>query len=81
MLAALVLRLLDVLQDDIVADYLPNAPATPRMVERFETWPRYRAHIAQTPPQAYAVEGPTLRAFLLSVDAMPGGRARLGRAA
>lgn len=72
-LAALVLRLLDVHEDDIVADYMRSASAMPRMIERFATWPRYREHMALTPPQAYAVEEAPLRAFLQALNSAPRG--------
>lgn len=72
-LAAVLLRLLDVPDEAIVADYLRSADAMPRMIERFRTWPRYREHMTHTPPAAYAVEVAPLQAFLAALDAQPGG--------
>lgn len=44
-----------------------------RMIERFAPWPRYKVHMANTPPQAYAVEQGPLRDFLKALDAESGG--------
>lgn len=73
MLAALVLRLLDVDDDVIVADYMRSSAAMPRMVERFATWPTYRRHMALAPPNAYQVEEAPLRTFLHHLDHELGG--------
>lgn len=72
-LTAIVLRLLDVRDEDIVADYMITGDNMPRMVERFANWPRYRDHMAQTPPQAYAVEAKALLYFLRQLDERYGG--------
>lgn len=72
-LAAVLLRLLGVIDEHIVADYTKSAPAMPRMIERFKTWPRYRAHMELAPPQAYAVEAQPLIDLLSSLDRDYGG--------
>lgn len=72
-LSALVLRLLEVDDDAIVADYMASAHNMPRMLERFATWPRYRDHLAAMPPQVYAVEEQPIRRFLSELDARHGG--------
>lgn len=72
-LAAVLLRLLGVTDDDIVADFMKSALPMPKMVERFSTWPRYREHMANTPPQAYAVEQAPLRELLDRLDTEHGG--------
>ena len=72
-LAAVLLRMLDVADEHIVADYMKSAAAMPKMIERFKTWPRYRAHMAQAPQQAYAVEAQPLIDVLNSVDQDHGG--------
>ena len=72
-LAAVVLRLLDVDDDAIVADYLASAHNMPRMLARFATWPRYRDHLAGMPPQVYAVEEAPIRRFLAELDRGHGG--------
>lgn len=74
--AAILLRLLGVADEDIVADYLRSAEPMPRMVERFATWPRYREHMARTPPQAYAVEAAPLLALMHALDHVHGGTLR-----
>lgn len=73
MLAALVLRLLDVDDEIIVADYMRSSAAMPRMVKRFATWPTYRLHMAHAPPDAYRVEEIPLRTFLHHLDHELGG--------
>jgi len=73
MLAALVLRLLGVDDEAIVADYMRSDAAMPRMIERFATWPRYRAHMALAPAQAYRVEEEPIRQFLQHLDHTLGG--------
>lgn len=72
-LAAVLLRLLGVTDEHIVADYMRSAHAMPRMIERFRTWPRYRAHMELAPPQAYAVEAQPLIDLLTSIDRDHGG--------
>jgi protein tyrosine/serine phosphatase len=72
-LAAVVLRMLNVSDEYIVGDYMKSAEAMPRMIERFRTWPRYRAHMEQAPPQAYAVEAAPLMEVLNSLDRDHGG--------
>jgi protein-tyrosine phosphatase len=68
LLAAVVLRLVGVDDELIVADYMDSAHNMPRMMERFATWPRYRDHLAQMPPQVYAVEELPIRLFLAELD-------------
>lgn len=72
-LAAVVLRMLNVADEHIIGDYMKSADAMPRMVERFRIWPRYRAHMEQAPPQAYAVESDPLMEVLNSLDRDYGG--------
>lgn len=72
-LTAIVLRLLDVKDDDIIADYMVTGQNMPRMVQRFANWPRYRDHMAKAPPQAYAVEAEALFYFLQHLDTRYGG--------
>ena len=72
-LAAVVLRLLNVADEDIVADYMKSTEAMPRIIERFRTWPRYRDHMEQAPPQVYAVEPAPLMEVLNSLDRDHGG--------
>jgi hypothetical protein len=36
--------------------------------EVIATWPRYRDHLAQMPPQVYSVEEPPIRLFLAELD-------------
>jgi len=72
-LAAVVLRMLNVADEDIVGDYMKSAESMPRMIERFRTWARYRAHMEQAPPQAYAVESAPLMEVLNSLDRDHGG--------
>lgn len=72
-LAAVVLRMLNVADEHIVADYMRSAAAMDRMIERFRTWPRYRAHMEQAPPQAYAVDAAPLMEVLNSLDRDHGG--------
>ncbi|WP_184535991.1 tyrosine-protein phosphatase [Variovorax sp. Sphag1AA] len=72
-LAAVVLRMLNVADEYIVGDYMKSAEAMPRMIERFRTWPRYRDHMEQAPPQAYAVEPDPLIEVLNSLDRDYGG--------
>jgi hypothetical protein len=73
MLAALILRLLDVDDEVIVSDYMRSSNAMPRMVERFSTWPTYRHHMTLAPPSAYQVEEKPLRTFLHHLDHELGG--------
>jgi protein-tyrosine phosphatase len=68
LLAAVVLRLVGVDDELIVADYMDSAHNMPRIMERFASWPRYRDHQAQMPPQVYAVEEPPIRLFLAELD-------------
>lgn len=71
--AAMVLGLVGVDEEAIVADYLRSAPAMPRMIERFMTWPRYRDHLAAMPPEVYAVEERPIRRLLSTVKETFGG--------
>lgn len=73
LLAAVVLRLLDVDDQLILDDYMRSAAAMSRMIERFATWPRYRDHMSKAPPHVYRVEAEPLLAFLRHLDGMPGG--------
>lgn len=71
--AAVVLGLIGVPDDAIVADYLRSAAAMPRMIERFNTWPRYREHLAAMPREVYAVEERPIRRLLAGVRDRFGG--------
>lgn len=73
LVTALVLRLLDVEDEDIVADYLATAHNLPRIVERFRGWPRYRDHMAAVPPEVYEAHEHTIRGFLRGLDEGYGG--------
>ena len=72
-LAAVLLRMLQVADEHIVGDYMKSAGAMPRMIDRFRTWPRYRAHLEQAPAQAYAVEPQPLIDLLNSLEREHGG--------
>jgi hypothetical protein len=71
--AAMVLGLVGVEEDAIVADYMRSAAAMPRMIERFQTWPRYREHLAAMPREVYAVEERPIRGLLAAVRHTFGG--------
>lgn len=71
--AAVILGLLDVDEEQIVGDYMDSASNMPRMLERFATWPRYREHLAAMPPQVYAVEQPPIRLLLAELRRRHGG--------
>lgn len=73
LVAAIVLRLLGVEDTVIVADYLASRANMAAMLARFQTWPRYRDHLAAMPPEVYAVEEGPLRSFLADLDARHGG--------
>jgi protein-tyrosine phosphatase len=73
LVAAMLLSLAGVDTDAIVADYLRSAHAMPRMLERFATWPRYRDHLAASPPQVYAVTEAPIRRFLDELALNHGG--------
>lgn len=73
LVTALLLSLLDVNPADIVADYLATEPNMPRIVERFRTWPHYREHMTQVPPEVYLAEEHTIRGFLHTLDRNHGG--------
>ena len=73
LVAAIVLRLLGVEDTVIVADYLASRANMPNMLARFQTWPRYRDHLAAMPPDVYAVEEGPLLSFLADLDARHGG--------
>jgi protein-tyrosine phosphatase len=62
--AALILGLLEVDEEAIVADYMDSAANMPRMLARFDGWPRYRDHLAAMPAQVYAVEEAPIRSML-----------------
>ncbi len=73
LVTALLLRLLDVDEAEIVADYMRSAAAMPLIVERFRGWPRYRDHMASVPPEVYRAEEHTITGFLAGLDARHGG--------
>lgn len=73
LVTALLLRLLDVPDDAVVADYLRTAPNMPRIVHRFLEWPRYRDHLSRVPSAVYRAEEHTMVGFLAALDAIPGG--------
>ena len=65
--AALVLDLLGVTDEAIVEDYLATSANMPRIVARFENWPRYRDHLRSMPPEVYAVQAAPIIHLLTSV--------------
>jgi protein-tyrosine phosphatase len=73
LVAAMLLSLAGVDTEAIVADYLRSAHAMPRMLERFASWPRYRDHMAASPPQVYAVTEAPIRRFLDELALNHGG--------
>ncbi|MFR9805178.1 tyrosine-protein phosphatase [Pseudonocardia sp. RS010] len=73
LVTALLLRLLGVDDDDIVADYLVSGTNMPRIVERFQGWPRYRDHMSVVPAEVYQAQEYTMRGFLEGLDAHHGG--------
>jgi hypothetical protein len=70
---ALALGIAGVSDDAIVADYMATAQNMPRISERFETWPRYQAHMAAADPELYQVQEQPIRAFLSEVARRYGG--------
>jgi hypothetical protein len=70
---ALLLRLIGVNEDDIVADYLRTAPAVPKLLERFRSWPHYAQHMTTVPPEVYDIEENTIRGFLSWLETEFGG--------
>lgn len=71
--AAVLLELMDVETEFIVVDYMRSRDAMPRIVERFESWPRYREHMAAMPPEVYRVAESSIRRLLTSLDVEYGG--------
>lgn len=71
--AAIILGLLEVDEEQIVGDYMDSASNMPRMLERFATWARYREHLAAMPPQVYAVEESPIRLLLAELRQQHGG--------
>lgn len=70
---ALLLRLLDVDDEEIMADYLRTADNMARIVERFRGWPRYRDHMDTVPAEVYQAQEHTIRGFLAGLDRDHGG--------
>ncbi|MGE3664574.1 MAG: tyrosine-protein phosphatase [Pseudonocardia sp.] len=70
---ALLLRLAGVDDAEIVADYMRSAPAMPRIVERFRTWPHYADHMAAVAPEVYETAEHTITGFLAALDRRHGG--------
>ncbi|MGI4895548.1 MAG: tyrosine-protein phosphatase [Janthinobacterium lividum] len=73
LVTALLLQLLGVDDDVVVDDYLATAHNLPRITERFQTWPRYRAHMASVAPEVYLAEEHTMRGFLGALHQSHGG--------
>jgi len=76
LVTALVLRLIGVDDEHIVADYLASGANMPRIMERFQGWPRYRAHMGAVPAEVYQALEHTIRGFLDGLDEIYGGAAR-----
>lgn len=72
-LAAVVLSLVGVGEDAIVDDYLRSGANMARIVARFKSWPRYRAHIEAMPPEVYRVEAKPILELLAALRARYGG--------
>jgi protein-tyrosine phosphatase len=73
LLVALTLGIAGVSDDAIVTDYLATAQNMPRISERFQTWPRYRAHMAAADPELYLVQEQPMRALLAELSQRYGG--------
>jgi protein-tyrosine phosphatase len=73
LLVALTLGIAGVGDDAIVADYMATAQNMPRISERFQTWPRYRAHMAAADPELYRVQEQPMHAFLAELTRRYGG--------
>lgn len=73
LVTALLLRLLEVDDEEIVADYLNTALAMPQVMKRFANWPFYRDHMRSVPPELYRAEEHTIRGLLSGLDEQHGG--------
>jgi protein-tyrosine phosphatase len=73
LVVALALGIAGVTDEAIVADYMATAHNMPRINERFQTWPRYRAHMAAADPELYRVQEQPIRAFLRELAQRYGG--------
>jgi protein-tyrosine phosphatase len=73
LVVALVLSVIGVRDEAIVADYMATAQNMPRINERFQSWPRYREHMAAADPELYHVQEHAIQAFLRELDQRHGG--------
>jgi protein-tyrosine phosphatase len=73
LVVALVLSIVGVRDEAIVADYMVTAQNMPRINERFQSWPRYREHMAAADPELYRVQEHAIQAFLRELDQRHGG--------
>ena len=73
LVVALVLGIAGVRDEAIVADYMATAQNMQRINERFQTWPRYRDHMAAADPELYRVQEHAIRAFLRELRQRHGG--------
>jgi protein-tyrosine phosphatase len=73
LVVALVLSIVGVRDEAIIADYMATAQNMPRINERFQSWPRYREHMAAADPELYRVQEHTIRAFLAHLAQHHGG--------
>jgi protein-tyrosine phosphatase len=80
-LVALVLRLLNVPDDEIIVDYAASAPAMVEIVSRIRNTPLFQENgLAQAPPWIFAAEKETMAGFLAGLDDRYGGAAGWARA-
>jgi protein-tyrosine phosphatase len=73
LVVVLLLALAGVDRAAIVADYLASGPNMSAVMERFATWPRYRAHMATVAPELYMAHEATVHGVLDALDARYGG--------
>ena len=73
LVVALVLSIAGVRDEAIVADYMATAQNMPRINERFQSWPRYREHMAAADPELYRVQEHAIQAFLRELAQRHGG--------
>jgi protein-tyrosine phosphatase len=52
---------------------MATAQNMPRINERFQSWPRYREHMAAADPELYRVQGHAIQAFLHELAQRHGG--------
>lgn len=71
---ALILRLLDVPDEEIIADYVASAPAMQAIVDRIRAAPVFQENgLAQAPPWIFAAEEETMAGLLAGLDDRYGG--------